>query len=89
MTIITSEIPDLHIKAVWDKLDKMIPGQFMIIKSVAPNKPEAFINCCKMYIDCFKSAEFNSDYSVIKKIRTFQELTKNGSTFPVKREDLV
>ena len=89
MILITSEIPDLHIKAVWDRLDKMIPGEFIIVKAAAPNKPKAFLEACACYINCFKSAEFNSDYTVIKKINTFQQETKKGLTFPVKRDKVV
>ena len=60
---------DLHLQKVWDKLDSLELGQMLSIKTVAPKLPDLWVKCAKMYHDCFKSIEFNSDYSVVRRIK--------------------
>ncbi|MFA5243690.1 MAG: hypothetical protein WC380_00180 [Pedobacter sp.] len=63
------ELPsDQQLVAVWDKVDKMQPGERIIINSAAPNFPELLVKSLKMWMDCFKGGEFNSDYSVFRKM---------------------
>ena len=67
---------DQQLQAVFNKIAKMQYRETLHVKDVAPNIPDVWIHCAKMYIDCFKDAEFNSDYTVLKKLINFDFAVK-------------
>jgi len=62
---------DKQLKHVWDKIEGMDENKTMLISEHAKNKPELFIQCCKMWIDCFKDGEFTNDYKMFIKKKRF------------------
>lgn len=62
-------VTDEQLSAAWKKIDSMQPGEILVISKIAPNKPDAFIECCKKWIDCFKNGQFSNDYKMFKKLR--------------------
>jgi len=71
---------DLHLQKVWSKLDRLVIGQILEVKKEAPRFPELWIQCVKMYIDCFNGLiEFNSDYSKLRRMQglIFEEVELN------------
>lgn len=70
------EITDGMLRVVWRKIEALRLGEFMIIAAHAPKRPDVFIQCCKMWIDCYKAAEFNRDYSKLYRITPFNEIVK-------------
>lgn len=64
---------DKHLVQSWELLDNLKLGEILVIADHAPNKPQLFIKCCKMYADCYGTLLFKSDYSEIKKVLSFNE----------------
>lgn len=69
-------VTDKHLVSAWSRIDKMKIGQVMVIKDHAPNLPDIFIECLKIWIDCYGSGEFSSDYKLFYKITPFHEIVK-------------
>lgn len=62
--------------AVHRLLEGIKHGEAYNVKDLAPNSPIDFIEACKEYIDAWPWGgyiEFNSDYSVIRKIQPIIE----------------
>lgn len=69
MTHTRSELlPDQALKACWDKIESLNPGDLITVNSMAPKKPQLWISCAKQWIDCFKLAEFNHNYTTLRKL---------------------
>lgn len=65
----TLEPTDQQLAYAWSLIDEMEPGTRITISDFAKNKPELFLKCCKMYIDCYPmKAELSSDYKQVKKL---------------------
>ena len=62
---------DRDLKYVFNKLDAIKPGDVIIIKDFANGRIDTFISCAKQYIDCFRTIEFNPDYTKIRKLSDF------------------
>jgi len=58
--------------SVWNRVEAMKPGQIMVIREHCGKRKELFIECLKMWIDCFKHGEFNRDYTVFKLMNKWQ-----------------
>jgi hypothetical protein len=69
-------VTDKQLLAVWGRVDRMRSGQIMIIKDHAPNFPYIFIQCIKMWIDCYGSGEFSQNYKIFYKTTPFHEIVK-------------
>jgi hypothetical protein len=62
-------IEDKFLIASWGIIDKMQPGEIIIVKDFAPKNPALFISCIKQRIDTLNDCEFNIDYTKIRKIQ--------------------
>lgn len=60
---------DEQLVKAWEILDKLKVGQMIVIKDYAKNKPGVFVQCAKMYEDCFHSLQFNEQYTKVKRVR--------------------
>lgn len=70
-------IPDTTLIKCFEILDRLEVGNRIIVKDLAPNNPQLFIDCAKKYYDLYRNIRFKDDYSVIKKIErdlTFNEV---------------
>lgn len=67
MTKTIFNIPDSQLSKVWDRIDGLQPDETLTVSNEAPKRPEEFIQACKMWIDFFKDAEFNMDYTILRK----------------------
>jgi hypothetical protein len=61
-------IEDKFLAASWAIIDKMQPGEIIIVKDYAPNNPALFISCIRQRIDTLNDCYFNSTYTKIKKL---------------------
>jgi hypothetical protein len=61
-------IEDKYLAASWAIIDKMQPGEIIIVKDYAPKNPALFISCIKQRIDTLNDCEFNEDYTKIRKL---------------------
>lgn len=60
---------DQQLESAWGLIDKMESGSRLTISDFAPKKPETFLQCCKMYIDCYPlKAELSNDYKQVIKL---------------------
>ncbi len=62
---------DKDLQKAYHILDKIKPGQIMELNKIDKIRRDIFILCVKQYIDSFKTVEFNTDYSKLKKINTW------------------
>jgi hypothetical protein len=60
-------IPDKALLSCWNILDKIEVGQKILISQYAPNHPNLWISCAKMWIDVYGNGEFNNEYTVFIK----------------------
>ena len=63
---------DKDLQKAYHILDKMEPGQIMELNKIDKIRRDIFILCVKQYIDSFKTVEFNTDYSKLKKINKWE-----------------
>jgi len=63
---------DKDLQKAYYILDKMKPGEIMELNKIDKIRRDIFIICVKQYIDSFKTIEFNTDYSKLKKINTWE-----------------
>jgi hypothetical protein len=61
-------IEDKFLAASWAIIDKMQPGEIIIVKDYAPKNPALFIRCIRQRIDTLNDCYFNSTYTKIKKL---------------------
>jgi hypothetical protein len=61
-------IEDKYLAASWGIIDKMQPGEIIIVKDYAPKNPGLFISCIKQRIDTLNDCYFNPTYTKIKKL---------------------
>jgi len=64
-------IDDKYLAASWSVIDKLKPGEIIIVSDYAPNKPDLFIRCIKQRIDTLKDCEFSNNYKKVKKLNLF------------------
>ena len=64
-----SGVSDEMLQAAWRKLDSLKIDQRLVVKEHAKKHPDLFVKCVKHYIDCFQSLEFNTDYTIIKRLK--------------------
>lgn len=62
------ELSDKELYYVFKHADKLNPGEIIVISERAPNKPDIYIDGLKRWINVYKHGEFNSDYTVFKKL---------------------
>ena len=62
---------DENLQKAWSILDNLKPAEIMELKRIPEDRREVFISCAKQYIDCFKTIEFNADYTKIRKLSDF------------------
>ena len=60
-------IEDKFLSVSWSIIDKMQPGEIIIVKDYAPKNPALFISCIRQRIDTLNDCEFNNDYTKIRK----------------------
>lgn len=60
---------DQQLVKAWGILDKLEPGQIILIKEFAKTEPEIFIQSVKMYMWVYNTLEFNSGYSKVKRLK--------------------
>lgn len=63
---------DKDLQKAFNILDKLKPGEIMELNKIDDKRRDDFILCAKQYIDCFKTVEFNTDYSKLKKIKSWE-----------------
>ena len=63
---------DKDLQKAFNILDKLKPGEIMELNKIDDKRRDDFILCTKQYIDCFKTVEFNTDYSKLKKIKSWE-----------------
>lgn len=61
------EPTDAQLKQVWDVLDALKEGEIADIKKYAPKRPDLWIDCAKMYHDCYNNIIFSNDFTQVKK----------------------
>jgi hypothetical protein len=72
-------IEDKFLSASWAIIDKMQPGEIIIVKDYARKNPALFISCIKQRIDTLNDCEFNLDYTRLRKIQTIADLQKSAN----------
>lgn len=59
---------DYQLMVTWEIIDKMELGTKIKVSDFAKKRPDIFIQASKMFIDCYHTAEFNFNYTTLKKI---------------------
>lgn len=65
---VTQLIPDTDLVKYWSIIDRMVPGEIMDLTRITEDRRDVFIQCCKMYIDIYHSADFNFNFTKLKKL---------------------
>ena len=58
----TSRLQMAKVDYIWRKLDELTPGQIVKVND------KSNISAIKAYIDCYKTVDFNSDYTKFRKL---------------------
>jgi len=63
---------DKDLLKCFSMLDNLKPGEILELNKIPEERRSIFIDCCKQYIDCYNTAEFNENYTKLKKIEKCQ-----------------
>lgn len=64
---------DKDLQKCFTMLDNLKPGEILELSKIPDDRRSIFISCCKQYIDCYNTGEFNENYTKFKKIEKWNK----------------
>lgn len=82
------ELTDAMLNHVFKQLDALNLGKKIKIIEVAPNFPDNWIECAKVYQDTHGTLKFKDDFKEVKKVLPFHQRIEDGIWNPKKKPSL-